>query len=390
MGEVSRRRVPRVRARPTVCVIVAGLAGCQTAAPRQTAYMESMPGLDMTVNELRFLVLDYHDFFISTVESAAGEMARQQTDREHQMNSFTWRNNSVSAAQEFAFQSDPLVALVELMVFSARMRDFLEGSRPEELFGEAHPIAVDAARELDRRGRDLARHIVDIPDLEQRLTRVDSVAAADPLEDLDFLEGSAFATPEAFVTESAGGLAAIGSIEQTTRNLSDRVNVYYRYLPRQLRWEFELFALRAYDDYGEELFNDVDGVASALASIDARIALITDSILPEIEVLADEIIVRERATILSEVDRERIATIEALHTELAFVLADVERQRSETLGSVDELVARTRSDVVADVDLVIAQALTRVTRLLLLTGLGLFIGLAALVLLHNRTRPRPG
>jgi hypothetical protein len=362
-------------------------AGCQTAAPRQTDFMESLPGLDLTVNELRFLVLDYHDYFISTVENASSAMASQQTDRRHQMNSFAWRNNSVSAAQEFAFQSDPLVALVELLVLSARMRDYFDGPAPEQLFGPPYALAVEAAHDLDRRSKDLARHITDVPDLEERLARVDSVAAADPLDDLVFLEGSAFASPEGFVTESAGGLGALGSIEQTTRDLSERVNVYYRYLPKQLRWEMELFALRAYDEVGEDLFTDVNEVAVALTSIDARIAALTDSLLAEIEVLAGEVIARERSAILTEVDRERIATIEALHAELAFVLADVERQRTETIRSVDDLVADVRSDLVSDVDEVVDDALRRVTRLAVGLGLGLFVALALLVLLYNRTRP---
>jgi hypothetical protein len=364
-----------------------GSAACQTAAPRQTDFMEQLPGLELTINELRFVVLDYHDYFISTVENAAREMAELQTDRQHQMNAFSWRNNSVSAAQEFAFQTDPLVALVELMVLSARMRDYFDGPAPPELFGPPYRLAVEAAHEVDERGRVIARYITDVPDLEQRLARIDSVAAADPLDDLAFLEGSAFVAPQLFVTESASGLGALGSIEQTTRDLSERVNVYYRYLPKQLRWEMELFALRAYDEFGEDLVADVDEVAGALTSIDGRIAAITDSLLTEIEILADEIIERERSTILSEVDRERIATIEALHAELSFVLADVERQRTETLRSVDEIVAGTRSDVVSDVDAVLDDALTRLTRLAVGLGIGIFLAAAALILLFNRTRP---
>jgi hypothetical protein len=149
----------------------------------------------------------------------------------------------------------------------------------------------------------------------------------------------------------------------------------------------ELFALRAYDEVGEDLFTDVNEVAVALTSIDARIAALTDSLLAEIEVLAGEVIARERSAILTEVDRERIATIEALHAELAFVLADVERQRTETIRSVDDLVADIRSDLVSDVDEVVDDALRRVTRLAVGLGLGLFVALALLVLLYNRTRP---
>jgi hypothetical protein len=164
------------------------------------------------------------------------------------------------------------------------------------------------------------------------------------------------------------------------------VNVYYRYLPKQLRWEIELFALRAYEKVGEDALEDVDAIAGALTSLDARVATITDSLLTEFEILADEVIARERSAILREVDRERIATIEALHAELEFVLGDVQRQRTETILSLDEVVAEVRSDLVADVDALVDDTLRRVTRLVIGLHSGVFLALALLVLLHNRTR----
>lgn len=349
--------------------------------------MQSIPGLELTVNQLRFLVLDYHDYFVSTIEIAARDMAVQQTDRGQLMNTITWRNNSVSAAQEFAFRPDPLAALIEMMILSARMRDYFDGPASEQLFGLPYPLAVEAAHSLDRRGRDLARHITDTPDLDERLARVDSAAAAEPLTDLDFLEESSFASPENFLTESGGGLATLGSIEQTTRDLNERVNVFYRYLPKQLRWEMELLALRAYEAAGEDVLADVDEIAGALSGLEGRVAMLTDSLAVEIGVLANQVIAAERSAILDEVDRERLATIDALHAELELVLADVERQRTETIHFVADLVAEARTDVVADADTIIDEVLGRVTRLVLGMGLGLFIGLIALVLLYNRTRP---
>ena len=336
---------------------------------------------------MRVLVLDYHDYYSSRVATAARRMYDEQTDPRHRVNTLIWRNNSVSAAQEFAFDPDPLVGLVQLMVLSARMRDYFEGPAPEELFGPPHGYALEAARDLHERGFELARRVATAPDIEVRLQRVDSAAAADPLEGLSLLEGSVFAAPETFVTESGGGLQALGSIEQTTRDLSERLNVYYRYLPRQLRWELELLLLEAQNDFLDDVLSDVGDMSATLASVDARIAFVTDSLVAELLLVGDEMVARERAMILADVDRQRLETIGALEEELTRVLADVERQRTETLQAVDELVAGARADAVTDVDRVLDEALGRFARLAFGLLFALLVGAALLIVLYNRTRP---
>jgi len=349
--------------------------------------METLPGLDLSTNELRFVLLDYHDYIVATIEDATRHMASLQTDRQEKLNTVVWRSNLVSAAQEFAFEADPLAGLTEMYVLSRRQLTYFESPAAEQLFGPPHTLAVEAARSIHQRARDLAYYITDVADLETRLARLDSVAAADPLGDLAFFEGSGLNLPESFVPEAAGGLATLGSIEQTTRDLSDRVNVYYRYLPRQLRWEMERVALIAYEEYGEELSADISGISSALSSLDQRVATITDSLVAEIQAFAAESVARERSTILTEIDRERLATIDALRAELQLVLADVERQRTETLRSMADLVAATQTAVVADLGSAIDGVLDRVTMLLAGLGAAAFVALGLLILLFNRTRP---
>jgi hypothetical protein len=385
MGHVIR--IPSVIVRLSVFLVAAACSACSTAAPRQTEYMESIPGLRLTINEMRVLLLDYHDYFSSRVATAAGLMYREQTDPQHRINSLTWRNNSVSAAQEFAFETDPLVGLVKLMVLSSRMRDYFEGPASEEIFGPPHGYALDVARDLRERGFELARRVSTAPDLEIRLQRVDSAAAADPLEGLSLLEGAVFAAPETFVTESGGGLRTLGSIEQTTRDLSERLNVYYRYLPRQLRWELELLVMETHNDFIDDAMSDVDEISSSLASVDARIGFVTDSLVAELLLVGDEMVARERAMILGDVDRQRLETIASLEEELELLLADVERQRTETLRAVDELVAGARTDAVTDVDRVLDRALARLARLAFGFLVALLVGAAVLIVLHNRTRP---
>lgn len=364
-----------------------GVGACQTALPRQTQTMRSTPSIEMSTHELRTRVHNFHDYTVTEVERAAYRIAEAEHDHDRQLNALQWRNGTVSAVQEFAFHPDPYAGLAGMLVFIARMRDYLDGPAATTLFGPSDTIAIDAIAEVQARGRTLAKYVLrDEGEAARRLARVDSVAAADPLQDVDFLEGTTFVPPNMVLNAQGGGLAAVAGMEESLSELSDRVNIYYRYLPRQMRWEMEVLALKAYDEVGEDFFANAGEIATSLASLDARVEMLSDSALEAAHILADETVVRERTVVLSEVDRQRLATLQQLHEELALLLGDVERQRSETLATLDATVAATRASVMDDARAMVDEVVRRVVVLAVLLGGAFFLALGLLVVLYNRTR----
>ena len=116
--------------------------GCSVGtAPRQTALMETIPGVEMTTSELKLRVRDFQDYFATTVEEASGDIVDAEENRLFKVNSYLWRTNSIAAVQAVAFQQDPLAALGDLIVFTARMRNYFDSGAAPELFGDSYPLA---------------------------------------------------------------------------------------------------------------------------------------------------------------------------------------------------------------------------------------------------------
>ena len=204
----SRRRHRLTGSRASLLALgLIGVGACQTALPRQTQTMRSTPSIEMSTRELRARVHDFHDYTVTEVERAAYRIAEAEHDHDRQLNALQWRNGTVSAVQEFAFYPDPYAGLAGMLVFMARMRDYLDGSAATTLFGPSATLAVDAIAEVEARGRTLAKYVVtDEGEAASRLARVDSVAAADPLQDVDFLEGSTFVPANMVLKAEGGGL----------------------------------------------------------------------------------------------------------------------------------------------------------------------------------------
>ncbi len=364
-------------------VTMGGMA-CATGAPRQTALMETIPGVNVSSNELKLRVRDFQDYFAATVEDASNEIVTIEENRSYKVNSYLWRTNSIAAVQAIAFQADPLAALGDLIIFSARMRTYLE-SNAAVLFGESYPVAVDAARTVYVEAREFGRRIVTAPDWPDRMARLDSVALASPMTNLTFGQVSDM-TDAAAITASrtVGGLSAVASIDEVARDLSGRMNVYYKYLPKQFRWQIEMFTLRLLDTFGDSVRADVNEITSSIQTLTSLIDGAIDTVLTDVEVLAQETIANERAAILSEVDRQRVATLLAVRADLEQILEDVQRQRAETLVAVDSLIGGTERAVVTHSRELVDHVFIRVAQLLI----GVGVGLAVLIVLYNVTRKK--
>lgn len=359
--------------------------GCMGNAPRQTALMETIPGVDMSTSELKLRVRDFQDFFAATVEEASGEIVDAEDNRLYKVNSYLWRTNSIAAVQAVAFQPDPLAALGDLIIFTGRMRDYFDSGVAPELFGESYPLAVTAAHAVAARSRELGDRVIATPDWPDRERRLDSIGLADPMVNLSFGHASQMTDAAAIsASVTVGGLSAVASIDQVARDLSGRMNVYYKYLPKQFRWQMELFTLRLYETFGDSVRADVADITASIQELTTLVEEVVDTVLTEVELLAQETIARERDAILTEVDRQRVATLLAVRADLAEILDDVQRQRTETLVALDSLIGGTERAVVDHSRELVDHVFIRVAQLLLAAG----VGLVVLIVLYNVTRKK--
>jgi hypothetical protein len=360
-------------------------SACATSAPRQTGFMEAIPGVQMSASELRLRVRDLQDYIAATIEVASEDLAESTSHRRYQINAYLWRTNAIAAVQAVAFREDPLAALGDLIFLSSGMRHYFESDAAPELFGDSSAIALRAARRVDAATRALGESVVRDASWPVRLARLDSVAVAYPMVDLSFGQASVLTNAVALTERGpAGGLAAVASIDQVARDLSSRMNLYYKYLPKQFRWQMELFTLRLYETFGDSVRTDLHGVTTSINELTALVDAIVDTALIEGGGLVQDVAERERRAVLTEVDRQRIATLLALQGDLDAILADAQRQRVETLASVDSLLRATQESLVADSRGLVDHVFLRLAQLLL----AMVVGAGVLVVLFNVTRRR--
>ncbi len=139
------------RARPVeflLVMLVAGLSACSTAAPKQTAFQQTL-GSEVTSREIRIRASEYALTFSQTVELAADSILTLATERTVARNALVWNTYAVPAIYRSATLTDPLMAWIDSRVLTYQMRDYFQTGVGKDQFGELQPLAVAATHFLE-------------------------------------------------------------------------------------------------------------------------------------------------------------------------------------------------------------------------------------------------
>jgi hypothetical protein len=175
-----------------------------------------------------------------------------------------------------------------------------------------------------------------LADLRQR---VRGWADAHPIE--DSLASRQSADPDVIRKvgqANLGTMASIKALAESMGDLSARLDSYNLYLPKEARWQAELFVL----DLQRNLQRDpqVSAALSYLGSLANTAAKIENQRLS-----AQEFVRQERLQTLDNLQQQRVATIAALHAERLGASADLHAERlgvtadlhAERLGATADL-----------------------------------------------------
>jgi hypothetical protein len=127
----------------------------------------------------------------------------------------------------------------------------------------------------------------------------------------------------------------VGSIDETVRDVSDRLTLYVEKLPDLLRWHAELLALQMQRDFGDDVVGDVASIDRSLAGIDAFLQTSPGLIGAEREAVLSAL-ETELATALAALDAQRTGTIEALGGEREMVLSRLDGELEQAIAAVRE------------------------------------------------------
>jgi hypothetical protein len=330
-----------------------GAVGCTKTSPYSP--LGKTVGMELPIESLRLELYGFVDRFSGSVEDHADKIISATDDPEIRRNARLWKMNAIPAIQKAAFQFDPLAGYVDAWVLTKQMLQYFEEGHGKDLFGELQHIAIEASRmtveEIEANFKLAADIDEDVGGGETRKD-VNDFVAEHPLDNLLFVRYStAGLLAQLTKDKSRGTFAAMGRLEMSLGDMTDRMNIYAAHLPDQARWQAEL----AIDDFlgspeFEEGYGKLDEMKASIDLTAANVAGVSETIDAQV-VGALEIVPEERAIIFAEVDRQRLETIEVVRAERELILAaireeriavfeDVQRERVAVMQDMEALVLR--------------------------------------------------
>jgi hypothetical protein len=384
------------------CVFaVVGASACASRGQRsQTSVMEKAEGVNLSALVLRARVDDLANRLAGRIAETADQLRLSTEDRTVRRNAIMFKSDSIPALYTAAFRVDPLTAAIDVWAFMFQINRFFDDGAAGDFFGAQQAMARAGAASMLADADQTLRTVAARPeDFDRARARVESWAAAHPIEQTFSSRPSAATFMAELDSDDRGAFAAVGAVSETFETLSERLNVYATLLPKQARWQSELLMAQIVSDHDVDLdllFGDIE---MALAEFDAigaaarRADLFLQDDLPGLiggtGVSLAEIVAAERKAMLEGVDHERIqilayltderlAVLAALREERTAALAGLREERIAALAEADAIRVRAWTDVSAGMEDVVDYALIRLAVLLLVAMLAAAV-LAAIV-----------
>jgi hypothetical protein len=297
--------------RRTLALLVLLAAACMSV-PSQTPTMKRVGVETVTATQLREMVLQFATDFGHATEALGDSIRSASSDPEVQYRALLWQSVAVRNIREAALISDPLLALVDVWLYTVQLRSFVESPPPryDILPGDHRAAAIRMLQEQERKARELTVRVAGeaaVTAFEPRLVRF---AADHPIDASTLNRTSVMAADTTTLRAMGGGIGgAIGATYWSMRDVADRASAINDALGKELRWNLELLA------YDLARMPVVDSTLTSVRSSLDRIAALADTLPPL-------------------VSDERAAVLEALHSELATLTRSIDAMRLETLDAV--------------------------------------------------------
>lgn len=296
------------------------LLGCSTTASKPSL-MANMAQQDVTVAQLRAKDYEYAARFGQLVSTSVLDIVEASDQLAVFDYAYQWQMWAAAQARAASFDRDPFAGMLELWTLAGQQRDHFTDGGGKEAFGGQQAIAIHTTERLEREIRELAAGVMEPEAFETLSAKVDAWIDKHPIEGRLFVRPTARADLAALVpAEKQGGLKAVGSIEDTFRDLNDRLAILTAQMPVEARWQVEYLTNSLFE---ERLEAPVDELVVTMENI--------NGFLGQFDGMVDE----QVSTLLQAVEGERIAVFEAIAEERAMVLTAIEQERVSVMDQLD-------------------------------------------------------
>ena len=361
------RRFPYVLA---CAVLTSSLFGCSTAPPRP-ALMANMANDDVTVTELRAMDYSYADRFGQLVAACVADIVAQTDDAQVRQRAYQWRMWAMPQARAAAFDQDPFVGLVELWALASQQRNYFAEGGGASYFGAQYECVPETTAHLEQEVERIASTVVSEGHRETMTSNLYKWVNEHPIEGQLFIRPTARADLAGLVPEGKqGGLQAVGSIDETFRDLNDRITILTVQMPTEARWQAEYLINSLFEERFQEPAESMLGAMEDLTGF-----------LDEVEPM----FAAQITTLLAGIEKERIAVFDAVSEERALVLAAIEEERVSVMNRLDTQASAVTTELDDVGRGLIDHFFVRLIEVLAVVGVVTFL-IVALVLIVLRKR----
>lgn len=342
------------------CVILAMtllMTGCISSGgtTRKTSSMKSAKRVESSAAELSSRNQSLLALYSAEIETAADKIILESPSPTARRQALVWKAEAIPVMQTSLLNTDPVAAVLDTWVFIFQMKAFMDQPALKQGFGESHSVVADSLRKMDEQIEQLVQTAAPTANITDLRQRVGGWAEAHPIR--VSLAGRPSVDPEVVrkVGESdLGTMASIKALGESLGDLTDRLDSYNVYLPKQARWQAELLLKDVISDpHVSATLSNVEVLSTALAktsgSMDrmpelmgqARQAVKAD--IEEQRVATQDFLQNERLDTLDDLQRERIATVAAMRGERLAATADLRGERQTVLNALhnERLAAET-------------------------------------------------
>jgi hypothetical protein len=296
--------------------------------------MANMVIEDVSVEQLRAIDYEYASRFGQIVAACVHEIVDQGDDPRVLDRAYQWRMWAVAEARAAAFDQDPFAGLLELWVLAGQQLQYFAEGGGKDAFADDQERAVATARQLEQVIRAEAASVM-TDELFQSLNKsVEAWIDEHPIEGQLSVRPTARAHLAGLVSvKRQGGLKAVGSIEDTFRDLNDRLEILTVQMPVEARWQAEYLVNALFEDRFE---GRADSFIEAVGEVAGFVERLETTLDGQTGALLDGL-QRERSAVFEAIGEERAIILEALAQERESLMADLDEQLLSATAELDEV-----------------------------------------------------
>jgi len=295
--------------------------------------MASFAKEDITVSQLRAVDYELALRIGQLVAKCADEVLDDTEDPLVRQKALVWRMYAAPQARTAAFNQDPLAGLIALWALSGQQKQYFSEGEGHGPMVERHACVAETSNRLYDDVTSEAVGVMGDERAHRMKARVDEWVEAHPIEGELHVRPTAQADLAALVGgDLQGGLKAVGTIDETFRDLNDRVAMLSSQLPTEARWQVDYLVAGLFEEYvakpSEEVVESMSELVTIFVDFEDLLTEQTSRLLAGFE--------RERKAIAKAIDEERVLVFESIGKERVAFLDSIEEQIDQALDRFEE------------------------------------------------------